>query len=215
MIRMVMIMTIPGFIEQDFQVFDIDGLEPRMNAIKQHIQPKFDIIGQHLSSFLTMQLGEPVSTHIAKHARRTVNPPDETWVAWSTSKRGYKGLPHFQLGIRDDHLFIWFALIYECDRKQPFARRLREEFDRYWALIPNTYYFSQDHTRPDVTRKADLTDEQAHKMLERLEKVKKAEFLCGRIIPREEACRLSGDDLIKQIESTYETLNPLYRLAME
>ncbi|MFC7442288.1 YktB family protein [Laceyella putida] len=208
-------MNKPGFIDQDFQVFHIDGLEPRMYAIKRNIQPKFEIIGQHISSFLTMKLGEPVTVHIAKHARRTVNPPEETWVAWSTSKRGYKGLPHFQFGIRDTHLFIWFALIYECERKQPFARNLREQFDEMWPTIPDSYYFSQDHTMPDVTRKADLTEEQAHKLLDRLEKVKKAEFLCGSVIPRKEACRLSGDDLISKIESTCETLYPLYQLSLK
>ena len=34
--------------------------------------------------------------HVAKHARRSVNPPKDTWVAFATSKRGYKMLPHFK-----------------------------------------------------------------------------------------------------------------------
>lgn len=208
-------MNNPRFIEQDFEVFHIDGLEPRMYAIKREIQPKFQIIGERIGSFLTMKLGEPVTTHIAKHARRTMHPPEETWVAWSTSKRGYKALPHFQFGIRDTNLFIWFALIYECERKQPFARHFRKQFNERWAAIPDSYYFSQDHTKPDVTRKADMTEEQAHTLLDRLEKVKKAEFLCGMVIPRQEAIRLSGDELIEQVETTYETVYPLYQLSLQ
>ncbi|SEN07690.1 Protein of unknown function [Lihuaxuella thermophila] len=110
-------MRSPNFIENDFEVFNIDGLEPRMYALKRQIRPKFEMIGEQIAPYLSMLVGEPVAVHIAKHARRTVNPPEETWVAWSTSRRGYKSLPHFQFGIRDLHLFIWFALIYECDKK--------------------------------------------------------------------------------------------------
>ena len=37
--------------------------------------------------------------HVAKHARRSVNPPIDTWVAFAPNKRGYKMLPHFQIGL--------------------------------------------------------------------------------------------------------------------
>jgi uncharacterized protein YktB (UPF0637 family) len=207
-------MNLPSFTEQDFSVFNIDGLEQRMEAIKRIIRPKFEIIGEQVSPHLTMLIGEPVSVHIAKHARRTVNPPEETWVAWSTSKRGYKALPHFQFGIRDTHLFIWFALIYECDRKAQFARNLKEQLPEFWSQIPDHFYLSQDHTSPSVTRKHELDLEGAEKMLDRLEKVKKAEFLCGTLIPRQDAVHTSGEAVVKMVEQTFSTLSPLYRLAL-
>lgn len=205
---------IPPFIEKDFTVFNIDGLEPRMEAIRHNIQPKFGVIGDKIAPFLTMLVGEPVYVHIAKHARRTVNPPEETWVAWSTSNRGYKALPHFQLGIRDTHLFMWFALIYECDRKAAFARNFKEQFAEIWATIPDSFYFSKDHTVPDVVQKQELTQEDAIKMLDRLEKVKKAEFLCGTVLPREQAVQKTGEEMVKIVESTFETLQSLYKLSL-
>jgi uncharacterized protein YktB (UPF0637 family) len=210
----IMVMRSPNFIEDDFEVFNIAGLEPRMYALKRQIRPKFEMIGEQIAPYLSMLVGEPVTVHIAKHARRTVNPPEETWVAWSTSRRGYKSLPHFQFGIRDLHLFIWFALIYECDKKAQFARNLREQLDEIWPAVPDSYYISQDHTKPDVTLKKEMEPEHVLKMLNRLEKVKQAEFLCGMLIPRKTATEMNGDELIKQIESTFERLLPLYKLAL-
>lgn len=31
--------------------------------------------------------------------------PVDTWVAFAPNKRGYKMLPHFQIGLFKDHLF--------------------------------------------------------------------------------------------------------------
>lgn len=204
-------MPIPFFTEQDFAVFHVDGLEARMEEIRRQIRPKFELIGTHISPFLDLLLKEPMAMHIAKHARRTVNPPEETWVAWSNNKRGYKAHPHFQLGIRDTHLFIWFALIYENRRKPDFARNLRQQLGEIWPHIPDHFHISEDHTVPVATPKKDWN---AEKGLERLEKVKKAEFLCGTLIPRREAIQLSDEELVKRMESTFQTLLPLYRLAV-
>src|SRR5207253_2263610 len=35
----------------------------------------------------------------AKHARRTVNPPDDTWVAFAPDRRGYKKHCHFKVAV--------------------------------------------------------------------------------------------------------------------
>lgn len=212
---MVNLMTFPVLIPEDFEVFHIDGLDNRMESLKRQIRPKFEIIGQQVSPFLTMLIQEPISVHIAKHARRTVNPPEETWLAWSTNRRGYKAHPHFQFGLRDTYAFIWFALIYECPHKGTFARNLKSQLEEVWHKIPDSFYLSQDHTKDEVTQKKDLTDEQIYKILDRLEKVKKAEFLCGQVISRQEAIQLSGEQLLQKIENTFQTVYPLYQLSSE
>jgi uncharacterized protein YktB (UPF0637 family) len=208
-------MAFPTFTNQDFHVFAIDGLDSRMEALQRDIQPKFATIGEDISAFLTAKLGEPVYTHIARHARRTVNAPEETWVAWSTNKRGYKAHPHFQLGLRDTYLFAWFALIYECEQKKAFAEQFLKQLDTYRAGIPHTFYISLDHTTPDVTAVKDIDQNQWKSVLKRLSTVKKAEFLCGTLIPRKEAVKMSGKTLQKQLESTFEQLLPLYHLSFE
>jgi uncharacterized protein YktB (UPF0637 family) len=186
-----------------------------MKALKEQIRPKFEIIGERIRPFLAAHLGAPVHVHIAKHARRTVHPPEETWVAWSTNARGYKAHPHFQFGIRDTHLFIWFALIYECEKKAAFARLLRDSLEEVWPLLPDDYLLSQDHTVPEATPKGELGQSGLLHLLERLEKVKKAEFLCGRWISRRDAVALDGEKLVEITEQTLKTLLPLYRLAAD
>lgn len=200
------------FTAEDFQVFQIPGLENRMEAIKKQIQPKFAQIGEPLAHFLTPLLGEPVTLHIAKHARRTVHPPDETWLALSTSKRGYKSLPHFQLGLRESHLFLWFALIYEAPNKPDFARKLREKTETFTKL-PGSFYVSLDHTKPDVIAKREISEEIWEEILYRLEHVKKCEFLCGELLTPAETAKLSQEQLLQRAEQTFTQLLPLYQLA--
>lgn len=206
---------VTSFTNDDFNVFLIDGLEQRMHGLRNQLRPKFEKIGDHIAPFLTMMLDEPVTTHIAKHARRTVNPPDETWMAWSTNRRGYKAHPHFQLGLNKDYLFICFALIYECTRKTIFAHNMKRNFSEIWFQIPDNYYISQDHTKPDFTLKQNMTEETMGALLERLEKVKQAEFLCGLHIPRNNRTALNEVSLLQQITTTFETVYPLYLLAKE
>src|SRR5690606_10184335 len=97
--------TFNGFTQEDFDVFAIEGLEARMNGIKQQIRPKLEWLGQYFAPTLTMATGEEMFAHVAKHARRTINPPNDTWVAWANDKRGYKKHPHFQIGLWGTHLF--------------------------------------------------------------------------------------------------------------
>lgn len=207
-------MTIPSFTEQDFHVFQIQGLEQRMDGLKNQIRPKFELFGEAISSFLTTQLKQDTFVHIAKHARRTVNPPDETWVAWSTNNRGYKAHPHFQLGLRDTELFAYFALIYESEQKPTFARKLKEQLSEIWPNIPTSYYLSLDHTKPDITPIKEMAEGDVVQALDRLENVKKAEFLIGMVLPRAEVTKTSGDQLVQQVEKTFSNLLPIYRLAV-
>src|SRR5690606_31613238 len=100
--RGTMNMQFTGFTQQDFDTFHIEGLEDRMEAIQQRIQPKFQAIGDVLTDDLSAMVGSEMYLHIAKHARRTVNPPKDTWLAIAGNKRGYKQHPHFQVGLFDD-----------------------------------------------------------------------------------------------------------------
>ncbi len=63
---------------KDFKVFTIDGLEQRMDALNLHVRPKFNQLGgEDFSAYFSSQLGEEFFPHVAKHARRTVNPPQK------------------------------------------------------------------------------------------------------------------------------------------
>ncbi|MCM3616419.1 DUF1054 domain-containing protein [Sutcliffiella horikoshii] len=204
-----------GFKKQDFEVFTIDGLEDRMEALKYQIQPKFEQLGEHFSPSLTAMTGEEIHYHVAKHARRTKNPPKDSWVAFGSNPRGYKMLPHFQIGLWETHVFVWFAVIYEAPMKEAFGETLLDDIKKIRKKIPSDYVWSKDHTKPEVIRQSDLTEKAHKELFERLINVKKAEILCGIQIPQEEAIKLSGDETIARIEEAFQKLRELYNLSKQ
>lgn len=206
-------MAIQGFQAQDFDVFHITGLEPRMGAIIQRIRPKLQAIGEEFSPLLSTLCGMEMFPHVAKHARRTVNPPNDTWVAWSDNKRGYKSQPHFQVGLWSTHLFIQFGLIYECKNKSIFAENMRNDLETVLSTVPANFYWSQDHTRPEVTPQFEMNPELMAQWLTRLTTIKKAELLCGLRVNRQNPIIHNGAQLAVEIENAIRTLLPLYRLA--
>jgi uncharacterized protein YktB (UPF0637 family) len=205
--------TAPTFNAQDFDVFTIPGLEPRMGALIETVRPKLQQIGEQTAPWLSAACGEPMFPHVARHARRTINPPRDTWVAWSNSKKGYKALPHFQVGMWSTHLFIQFAIIYECEYKTRFAERVLERLQEIRQIVPDTFFWSGDHMEPIFTLDRDMSDEALTQLLERLRTVKKAELLCGLQIKREDPRISHSDALTAVIEQTFDAVMPLYRLA--
>ncbi|WP_100404617.1 YktB family protein [Bacillus solitudinis] len=208
-------MTVSGFTQKDFDVFTIEGLDARMNALKEQIQPKFEAIAEQVVPTLSSLTGDEMFTHVAKHARRKVNPPNDTWVAFSSSKRGYKMLPHFQVGLFETHLFVWFAMIYEAPTKAQFAEKLLEDVEKWGKKIPPNYVWSIDHMKPDAIPQKESTPDKLLSMFERLRDVKKAELLCGIHIDRHDPLVADGEQLIKKIEDVFRQVLPLYQLAQQ
>jgi len=202
-----------GFSEADFNVFTIDGLDERMEAIKTQIRPKFEELSTHFAPTLSSLTGDEMFIHVAKHARRTVNPPKDTWVAFAPNKRGYKMLPHFQIGLWGTHVFVWFAVIYEAPIKSAYGRILADQIDHIKEQIPQSFVWSKDHTKPAVEKMSALSETELKGLFERLEHVKKAEILCGINVSKEEAVNMTGQQWIDLIDDTFKTLTPLYELS--
>lgn len=206
-------MVFSGFTPQDFAVFSIEGLDDRMEAIRDQIQPKFKEIGTVLCDELAILSGNEMFLHIAKHARRTVNPPKDTWLAICHDKRGYKKHPHFQVGLFDDHVFIWLAFIYEAPNKTQIAENFLKNIDSLPGMIPSDFVISVDHTQKHAVAMEDLSVQQLEETLVRFRDVKKAEFLVGRHIPREDRILENGEEFTGIVKHTFKTLMPLYQMA--
>ncbi|CAM3955680.1 DUF1054 domain-containing protein [Paenibacillus alkaliterrae] len=206
--------AIIGFTQADFDVFQLQGLEERMAAIQNQIQPKFRAIGERLSADIAVHAGNEMYLHVARHARRKVNPPKDTWLAICSNKRGYKAHPHFQLGLFDDHLFIWLAFIYEVPNKSGIATAFINQLDDMIAAVPNDYVLSLDHMKKDSTVVRDMSRKDWSDALVRFRDVQKAELLIGRHVQAGDALLLDGDALLQFASSAYETLMPLYRMAL-
>lgn len=199
-----------GFTNNDFDTFQIEGLEERMAAIQTRIQPKFKALGDVLTDDVSAMVGSEMYLHIARHARRTVNPPKDTWLAIAGNKRGYKKHPHFQVGLFDDRLFIWLAFIYELPQKAQIAQTFLDHQETIENSIPSDFVISQDHMNKAATAVKDIDLEQ---VLERFRTVKKAELLIGKQINATDPILKNGDKLLTLINTTFKQLVPIYRLA--
>lgn len=205
-------MTTPFFTKEDFQVFTIEGLHERMTAIQEQIQPKFKKVGDELTDDLSALLGQEMFLHIARHARRKVNPPNDTWLAIAGNKRGYKQHPHFQIGLFDDHVFIWLAFIYELPQKTAIAKTFLNNMDIIKQTIPYNYVISLDHLKKDAVS---LVETNLTEALERFHDVKKAELLIGRHITANDPVLKDDTAFYNLAKETFETLIPLYKLSYQ
>lgn len=196
---------------EDFNVFQIEGLDPRMQALIETIRPKFNALGEYFSAYFSSHTGEEFYAHVAKHARRKVNPPNDSWVAFAPYKRGYKSLPHFQIGLWGTHLFIITAIIYEAPQKKEMAERLLTNLNVFDNL-PEDFIISGDHMSPKAIPLKDAKKQELVPLLERLRDVKKGEFIVGRHIPREEAIHLTGEQFAALAEETFDALLPIYKI---
>lgn len=199
------------FTEKSFAVFDVEGLDGRMAAIRKEIQPTFQQLDEVFQQVLEPLLGEELFIHIAQHRRRTTYPPENTWSALSRQKRGYKMEPHFQLGIWPDYVFMWLSCIDQPKNEQAIAQALLDNQQAIAGLSPD-FVLSGDHTQPKVE---ELSPENTERLLKRFRDVKKGEFQIGRIIKKEDPIWKDPEAAQVFMVETYEQLVPIYQLAIE
>ncbi|WML49396.1 DUF1054 domain-containing protein [Neobacillus sp. PS3-34] len=206
-------MNFTGFTEDDFNVFTIDGLDARMDALKDKIRPKLNSLGEYFAPTLSVLTGDEMYIHVAKHARRTVNPPKDTWVAFASNPRGYKMLPHFQIGLWETHLFIWFAVIYESPQKQQIGEKLTKNINKFYKEIPGNFCWSSDHTKPDAVKHSELSKKELIALFQRMKTVKKSEILCGLQIDRDTVVKMGPSMLLQEIDNVFRKILPLYKMS--
>lgn len=204
-------MAFTGFNESDFETFLIEGLDERMTAIQERIQPKFKALSESIIPQLESITGSEMHLHVARHARRKVNPPQDTWSAYCHDKRGYKKHPHFQIGLFDDHVFIWLAHIYELPHKEDIANRFIENKSSILETLPVHFDVSMDHMKKPSQKVSEIDLDAT---LKRFKEVKKGEFLVGRKIASTDPLLKDGDAFINTVIDTFQTVSPLYKIAM-
>ena len=115
-----------GFRFADFRVFDVPDFGNRMEQIYEHVRPKLMRLGSELAADLRRVTGGEFFPHVARHARRIVNPPPETWVAFGPSAQGYKRDAHFALCISRAGVHARIIVGHESERRAEIAKRLRQ-----------------------------------------------------------------------------------------
>ncbi len=141
-----------AFTAQDFRVLEIPGFSDRMSALRERLSPKLQAIGEALRPTIEQETHQSFHVHVARHARRTTNPPTDTWVALSEMRRGYKMVPHFSVGLFSDRLFVRVGALYEAPARAQFAAALQSALPG----LPADAEVVFDHQRPGGIPAAEL-----------------------------------------------------------
>lgn len=197
------------FTDQDFTVFDDPTLPGRLALIRRVLDPKFEQAGAQLADLLE-EAGLPELTlHIAKHLRRHKNPPVDTWLALAVNQRGYKMAPHLELGLWDDRLFLWLAVLHEAK-----VAEVRIPFDSLrpqMVLLPTDMEIASDHTRKEVLP---LTLPNFDRVVQRYQTTKAGEFLVGKTYLRSDPLFEEPDELWADIEERVVRLAPVFKTLL-
>ena len=114
-----------GFTPVDFEVFKVADFSERMQQLYAFVRPKLLRLGDELAPELGRKLDLEVFPHVAKHARRTINPPPETWAAFGPSPRGYKRYGYLALCISGVGLHARVVVKAEADNRPAMAGNLQ------------------------------------------------------------------------------------------
>ncbi len=114
-----------GFTPVDFKVFGVEGFNERMQQLYAHVRPKLLRLGDELAPTIARRLHMEFFPHVAKHARRSVNPPPETWAAFGPSPKGYKRFGYLALCISGAGIHARAVVKAEADKRPEMARLLK------------------------------------------------------------------------------------------
>ncbi len=118
-------MSTLGFRPRDFEVFAVEDFGARMELLYRHVRPKLVKLGDELAPELSRKLHLEFFPHVAKHARRTVNPPAETWAAFGPSPKGYKRYGYLALCISRTGLHARAVVKTEADHRPEMGAKIR------------------------------------------------------------------------------------------
>src|SRR5699024_4660980 len=164
--------------EADFNVFTHDSLEKTMEELKQHARKKLEHLGDYFTDYVTEITGNTHYSHVAQHARRKVNPPIHSWVAFATNKRGYKIVPLFLIELLKDHASCQYGISYKPSARSPAAALWNPQIEDILSLGDN-YFITKNHMKPEKLFIKDLNEADIKKAIDRLSTVKSGELMIG------------------------------------
>ena len=199
----------------DFKVFDVSGFQPRMDLIRTRIRPRLETLGRSLAPAVGRSVGDDTFAHVAKHARRTVNPPDDTWVAFGPDARGYKKHCHFKVAVSRHCVRFLFEVGPEHDDKKRWAAAWRKNAGKLGPVLrrmKDLARFANEHDETPAEALGDMAPDGLEEMSDALTRRRDGQLVLGRAVVAEEAQRWTEAQYRAAALDTFRALLPLYRL---
>src|SRR2546425_10510325 len=199
----------------DFKVFDVNGFQARMSQIRERIRPKLETLGHSLAPAIHRSIGDETFLHVATHARRPVNPPDDTWVAFAADRRGYKKHAHFKVALSRHCVRFLFEVGPEHADKKRWGAAWKKSAPNLAPVlrrVKSLAWFKNEHDEELAARLADLTPEAISELADELLRTRDGQLVIGRAVPAEQAARWSEAEYRAGALETFRALVPLYRL---
>jgi len=199
----------------DFKIFEVNGFQARMSKIRERLRPKLETLGNRLAPELQRTTGEATYAHVARHARRTVNPPDDTWVAFAGDARGYKKHCHFKVAVSGHGVRFLFEVGPEHADKKRWAAAWKKNAPKLGAVlrrVKGLAWFKNEHDDDPAAPLGDLSAEQMGALADELLRTRDGQLVFGRVVPAVEAERWTEAQYRAAALETFRALAPLYRL---
>jgi len=199
----------------DFKVFEIPGFAERMAAIRANIQPRLSSIGEALVPQLSSLLDVPLFVHVARHMRRTVNPPDDTWVAFGRDPRGYKKDAHFRVSVSGQCVRFLFEAGPEYYEKSEWVRgwnRASAALVSDLRMGRDLGWFKDEHEDSPVKSLKIMTPGELKSLGKELTRRKAGQFVLGRTIAAKDFLKLTGSQFQKLAVESFAPLAPLFEI---
>jgi uncharacterized protein YktB (UPF0637 family) len=196
-----------GFNIADFQVFKIEGFNERMAQLYASVRPKLLRLGDELAPQLARKLHLEFFPHVAKHARRTVNPPPETWCAFGPSAKGYKRYPYLGLCISRFGLHARMVVKSEADQRPEMAAVLARRGAELTRALGATMVARYDNWNFEAMPAPVRADDGFWQQLAAALEKKTGGIDVGFGWPVREALKVDRDEIVEG----FRELEPLYR----
>ena len=204
-----------AFVPADFKVFDVTGFQARMDEIRTRIRPKLEVIGKSLAPAVSHSVGDETFAHVAKHARRTVNPPDDTWVAFAPDQRGYKKHGHFKVALSRHCVRFLFEIGPEHADKKHWAAAWKKSAGKVTPVlrrVEGLAWFENEHDEMPAAVLAEMAPDALVVLADAVARKREGQLVLGRTVAAEQASRWNEAQYRRAALDTFRALVPLYRL---